>query len=51
MEDSNSRPNPRYRLTEEQICEVERIQQQLRDGTATFATDEQMDTFWKRCGI
>ena len=42
--------NP-YRLTAEQIVEVERIQRQVRDGTATFATDEQMAAFWKKCGL
>ena len=41
----------RYRLTPEQVREVERIQQKLRDGTATFATDEQMEAFWKKCGL
>jgi hypothetical protein len=41
----------RYRLTAEQVREVQRIQQKLRDGTATFATDEQMAAFWKKCGL
>ncbi|MDP2297223.1 MAG: hypothetical protein Q8M24_17400 [Pseudolabrys sp.] len=41
----------RYRLTTEQIAEVERIQRQVRDGTAAFASDEQMATFWKKCGL
>ena len=41
----------RYRLTPEQVCEVERIQQEVRDGTATFATDEEMAAFWKKCGL
>ncbi|HLA20610.1 MAG TPA: hypothetical protein VJZ74_04040 [Pseudolabrys sp.] len=41
----------RYRLTPEQVREVERIQQQVRDGSAEFATDEQMAAFWKKCGL
>ncbi|MEJ2374027.1 MAG: hypothetical protein P8Y53_10570 [Pseudolabrys sp.] len=40
-----------YRLTPEQVEEVQRIRQQLRDSTMTFATDEQMDAFWKKCGL
>jgi len=41
----------RYRLTPEQVREVESIQKKLRDGTATFATDEQMVAFWQKCGL
>jgi len=51
MKDSNFQAKRRYRLTEEQIREVECIQRKLRDGTATFASDEQMDAFWKHCDI
>lgn len=40
-----------YRLSPEQIREVQRIRQKLRDGTGTFATDEQMAAFWKKCGL
>ena len=40
-----------YRLTAEQVEEVQRIQKKLRDGTVSFATDEQMDAFWKKCGL
>lgn len=40
-----------YRLTEEQIREVEQIQKKVHDGTAEFATDEQMAAFWKKCGL
>ncbi|MDO9411280.1 MAG: hypothetical protein Q7T81_01720 [Pseudolabrys sp.] len=39
------------RLTAEQIAEVERIQGKVRDGTVTFATDEQMAAFWNKCGL
>ncbi len=41
----------RYRLTPAQVSEVERVQQQVRDGSAEFATDEQMTAFWKKCGL
>lgn len=41
----------RYRLTAEQVAEVERIQHQVRDGTVAFASDEQMAAFWKKCGL
>lgn len=40
-----------YRLTGKQIAEVEHIQGQVRDGTAGFATDEQLAAFWKKCGL
>jgi hypothetical protein len=40
-----------YRLNAEQVREVEHIQQKVREGTATFATDEQMAAFWKTCGL
>lgn len=40
-----------YRLTVEQLREVQRIRQKLRDGSATFATEEQMAAFWKKCGL
>jgi hypothetical protein len=39
------------RLTPDQVKEVERIQQNVRSGTAQFATDEQMAAFWKKCGL
>ncbi len=41
----------RNRLTPEQVKEVERIQQNVRSGSAAFATDEQMASFWKKCGL
>jgi hypothetical protein len=41
----------RYRLTDAQALEVARIQAEIRDGKATFATDEQMAALWKSCGL
>ena len=49
--DLEAQRTSRYRLTAEQVLEVQRIQQKLRDGTVTFATDEQMAAFWKKCGL
>ncbi len=40
-----------YRLTDAQAHEIARIQAEIRDGTATFATDEQMAELWKSCGL
>jgi hypothetical protein len=40
-----------YRLTDAQVREVARIQRDVRDGKATFATDEQMASLWKSCGL
>jgi hypothetical protein len=41
----------RYRLTDAQAQEVARIQRDIREGRATFATDEQMAALWKSCGL
>jgi uncharacterized protein YigA (DUF484 family) len=40
-----------YRLTDAQAREVVRIQDDVRKGKATFATDEQMAALWKSCGL
>ncbi len=40
-----------YRLSDAQAEEVARIQRGLREGKATLATDEQMATLWKSCGL
>lgn len=40
-----------YRLTDAQAQEVERIQLEIREGRATFATEEQMAALWKSCGL
>jgi hypothetical protein len=40
-----------YRLTDAQAQEVARIQIEIRDGKATFATDEQIAALWKSCGL
>jgi len=40
-----------YRLTDVQAQEVARIQLEIREGRATFATDEQMAALWKSCGL
>jgi hypothetical protein len=41
----------RYWLTDAQALEVARIQLEICDGKATFATDEQMAALWKSCGL
>jgi hypothetical protein len=40
-----------YRLSDAQAEEIARIQVEIRDGKATFATDEQMAELWKSCGL
>ena len=49
--DLEAQQTSHYRLTPEQVREVQRIQKKVRDGTAEFATDEQMAAFWKKCGL
>ena len=41
----------RLRLSPQQLEEVRRIQQQIRDGSARFATDQEMEALWKKCGL
>jgi hypothetical protein len=41
----------RFSLTDEQVLEVTRRRQELRDGTARLASDEEMDALWKKCGL
>jgi hypothetical protein len=48
MERQDSSDN---RLTESQVREVARIQRDVRNGTARFATDEEMAELWKSCGL
>lgn len=40
-----------YRLTDAQAREVAPIQSNVRNGTITFATDEEMAELWKSCGL
>lgn len=40
-----------YRLTDEQVEEVERRQRTLREGKSRFATDEEMAALRKKCGL
>ncbi len=40
-----------YHLTGAQAQEVVRIQQSIREGRGTLATDEQMAALWKSCGL
>lgn len=40
-----------YRLTPDQVKEVERIQRDVRSGKAKIATDEEMAALWKSCGL
>jgi phage terminase Nu1 subunit (DNA packaging protein) len=41
----------RYRLTDAQAKEVARIQRDVREGRGVLATDVQMATLWKSCGL
>ena len=49
--DLEAQQTSRYRLTPEQVREVEQTLQEVRNGTAEFATDEEMEAFWKNCGL
>ena len=40
-----------YALTPEQVAEVKRRQVDLQSGNSRLATDEEMETLWKKCGL
>jgi len=40
-----------FRLTDDQVEEVKRRQQEFRDGKMRFATDEEMHALWKKCEL
>ena len=40
-----------YRLSAEQIADVGRIQQRLRDGETRLATDDEVAAVWKKSGL
>jgi hypothetical protein len=46
-----SSPDSSCRLNDAQVEEVARIQRAVREGKAQFATDEEMMTLWKLCGL
>jgi hypothetical protein len=41
----------RYQLTDEQLEEVRRRQSDFAEGRERYATDEEMATLWKKCGL
>ena len=41
----------RYRLTNEQVEEVERRRADFAAGRERYATDEDLAALWKRCGL
>src|SRR5262249_11794276 len=50
----NAKPastSSRYSLSDEQVEEVKRRQQTLRDGKSRFAADEEIEALWKACGL
>lgn len=49
--DLEAQQNSPYRLTPDQVKEVDEIRKRLRDGTMSFATDEEMAALWKKCGL
>jgi hypothetical protein len=39
------------RLSPEQIKDVKRIQQDLREGREVLASDAEMAALWRKCGL
>jgi hypothetical protein len=40
-----------YRLTPEQVADVQRIREDLRSGRTRLATDKEEAALWKKCGL
>jgi hypothetical protein len=40
-----------YGLSAEQAADVARVRDDLRSGRTRLATDEEVDTVWKKCGL
>ena len=40
-----------FRLTDDQVEDVKRRQQELREGKTRFATDKEMHVLWKKCEL
>jgi hypothetical protein len=40
-----------YRLTDEQVKEVDRRRFELAEGKERYATDEEIAALWKKCGL
>jgi hypothetical protein len=40
-----------YRLSPEDIADVKRTQQRLRDGVTRLATDDEVEAIWKKSGL
>jgi hypothetical protein len=40
-----------YALAREDVEEVKRRKQELDEGKGRFATDEEMEALWKKCGL
>jgi len=48
MEEQDANP---YRLTDEQVEEIERRRAEFAAGREHYATDEEMAALWKQCGL
>ncbi len=48
MEEQDASP---YRLTDEQVSEVERRRADFAAGRERYASDEEMAALWKKCGL
>lgn len=44
-------PDRRHSLSVDQIEEVERIRTRLHSGETRLATDKEVSTLWKKCGV
>ena len=40
-----------YRLTDDQVKEVERRRADFAEGRERYATDEELAALWKKCGL
>ena len=48
MEKQDASP---YRLTDDQVAEVERRRADFKAGKERYATDEELAALWQKCGL
>jgi hypothetical protein len=46
-----SAPDRSFRLTTDQVADVNRIREDLRSGRTRLASDEEVVAVWKKCGL
>jgi hypothetical protein len=51
MTREREQPASPYRISDEQVIEIERRRADFAAGRERYATDEEMAALWKKCGL